>query len=157
MTGEVPKVPQAQSTVLLSPPQVQSCVGYLVAHLCLTGNERDVLGAFNLIKQTRVTTEKGTVPQDRVGIVAWSGFVITKTPCPPPSCFLPQFMCQLTQKTRFWEGFCWRGTMKRTVSLLRGGRNKEFISPRSAEWMKTKPASKKALRRWGSRDNKIVL
>lgn len=101
MTGEVPKVPQAQSTVLLSPPQVQSCVGYLVAHLCLTGNERDVLGAFNLIKQTRVTTEKGTVPQDRVGIVAWSGFVITKTPCPPPSCFLPQFMCQLTQKTRF--------------------------------------------------------
>lgn len=48
----------------------------------MTGNERDVLGAFNLIKQTGVTTEKGTVPQDRVGIVAWSGFVITKTPVP---------------------------------------------------------------------------
>lgn len=76
-------------------------VDYLVAHLCLTGNERAVLGAFNLIKHTRVTTEKGMVPQDRVGIVAWSGFVITLTPCPPPSCFLPQLMCQLTQKTGF--------------------------------------------------------
>lgn len=43
--------------------------GYLVAHLCLTGNERHVFGASNLIKHTGVTTEKGMVPQDRAPLL----------------------------------------------------------------------------------------